>query len=523
MPSPSLSRCVSLALLLFTALLWFSACGGGNSTPAPPSNPMPMVSSLTPSSAIAGAAATTVTVNGSGFVSSSVVNWNGAARTTTFVSATELQFLLQASDVASVGSAQISVSNSAPGGGTASPVQITIVYPVLIISSLNPPAVAAGGPSITLTINGSGFSPTSVVQYNSAPQATTYVNSSTLTTSVNAAAPATPTPTQRTPVTAAPRPRPSAPATPTVDNYPLPVITSVTPTSITVSSPDTLITIQGTGFTSFSTVQANGTNVTVNSWSPNYIFAAVPAADLAAVGMISITVTNPTSLVSNAVSINVSPNPVPTLSGVSPASAAIGSTSFTLLLSGSNFVPTSVVQWNGSSRSTAFVNGNQLTATILATDLQSLGNYNVTVFNPAPGGGTSAAVVFTTYLSLPANDLVYSASTQHLYASVPSIGGPSVGNSIVPIDPYTGVLGSPIFVGSEPGRMAISSDGNVIWVALNGAAAVRKVDLTTQTAGLQFTIGGGTGIYHPQSTAHALAVMPGQPNTVAVAVPTSST
>src|SRR5437588_1540184 len=613
MPSPSLSRYVSLALLLFTALLWFSACGGGNSTPAPPSNPMPMVSSLTPSSAIAGAAATTVTVNGSGFiessvaqwnqasrtttfvsstqlqvavtaadlanagtaqvlvvnpapgggtssaatftinnpapqisgisastvttisggstvtvsgsgfVSSSVVTWNGAARTTTFVSATELQFLLQASDVASVGSAQISVSNSAPGGGTASPVQITIVYPVPIISSLNPPAVAAGGPSITLTINGSGFSPTSVVQYNSAPQATTYVNSSTLTTSVNAAAVATPTTIQVTVVTGAPGGGTSAAATLTVDNYPLPVITSVTPTSITVSSPDTLITIQGTGFTSFSTVQANGTNVTVNSWSPNYIFAAVPAADLAAVGMISITVTNPTSLVSNAVSINVSPNPVPTLSGVSPASAAIGSPSFTLLLSGSNFVPTSVVQWNGSSRSTAFVNGNQLTATILATDLQSLGNYNVTVFNPAPGGGTSAAVVFTTYLSLPANDLVYSASTQHLYASVPSIGGPSVGNSIVPIDPYTGVLGSPIFVGSEPGRMAISSDGNVIWVALNGAAAVRKVDLTTQTAGLQFTLGGGTGIYNPPSTAHALAVMPGQPNTVAVAVPTSST
>jgi uncharacterized repeat protein (TIGR01451 family) len=67
--------------------------------------------------------------------------------------------------------------------------------------------------------------------------------------------------------------------------------------------------------------------------------------------------------------------------------------------------------------------------------------------------------------------------------------------------------------------MAISSDGKVIWVALNGAGAVRKVDLVAQTAGLQFSLGGGTGIYNPPSIVQALAVMPGSPNTVAIAAP----
>jgi DNA-binding beta-propeller fold protein YncE len=117
---------------------------------------------------------------------------------------------------------------------------------------------------------------------------------------------------------------------------------------------------------------------------------------------------------------------------------------------------------------------------------------------------------------VPANDLAYSADTGMLYASVPSSAGPSLGNSIVPVDPNTGTIGTPIFVGSEPGKMALSSDGTVLWVALNGAGALRQVNLTTRTAGLQFSLGGGTGIYNPPEKAQALAVMPGSPNTVAV-------
>jgi len=56
-----------------------------------PGNPAPTITSLAPASGTAGGAAFTLTVNGTGFVSgSSVVNWNGSGRTTTFVSATQL-------------------------------------------------------------------------------------------------------------------------------------------------------------------------------------------------------------------------------------------------------------------------------------------------------------------------------------------------------------------------------------------------------------------------------------------------
>ena len=483
-------------------------------------NPAPQVSGVSPSTVTTMAVGSLVTITGSGFLTNSSVTWNGATHTSMYVSATQLQFTLLASDVATVGSVQVSVVNPAPGGGTASPSPINIVYPVPAISSLSPAAVVAGGQPLTLTVIGVGFSPTSVVYFNGAARITTYVSSSTLTIALSASDIATPTTAQITVVTGAPGGGTSAPAVLTINTYPVPAITSVSPSSITVNSPDTLVTIQGSGFTSFSTVQVNGSTINPNSWNPNFIFVTIPAGSLTSVGSLSITVSNPGSLTSNAVTITITPNPVPTLSFISPASAAMGGAAFTLSASGSNFVPTSAIQWNGSARPTTFINGNQLTATISATDIQSLGNSSVTVFNPAPGGGTSSTLAFTTYLSLPANDLIYSTSTQLLYASVPSSGGPSLGNSIVPVDPYTGVIGTPIFVGSEPGKMAISSDGSVIWVALNGAGAVREVNLNTQTAGLQFTLGGGTGIYNPPSTAHALAVMPGFPNTVAVATPT---
>jgi hypothetical protein len=86
----------------------------------------------------------------------------------------------------------------------------------------------------------------------------------------------------------------------------------------------------------------------------------------------------------------------PSLSSLAPNNVAAGSAGFVLTASGSNFGSSSVVQWNGTNRMTAFVSGTQLQATILATDVATPGTAQVTVVNPAPGGGTSNALTFTT-------------------------------------------------------------------------------------------------------------------------------
>ena len=84
----------------------------------------PTLTTLSPSSAVAGGPAFTLTVNGSNFVSGSVVRWNGANRTTTFVSATQLTAAITAADIAAAGSASVTVQN--PGGAVSNALTFTI-------------------------------------------------------------------------------------------------------------------------------------------------------------------------------------------------------------------------------------------------------------------------------------------------------------------------------------------------------------------------------------------------------------
>lgn len=91
-------------------------------------NPSPRLTSLTPASAAAGSGALTLTVAGSNFISGSVVRWNGSSRVTTFVSATQLRAAISSTDLATAGTAQVTVLNASPGGGTsnAEPFDITV-------------------------------------------------------------------------------------------------------------------------------------------------------------------------------------------------------------------------------------------------------------------------------------------------------------------------------------------------------------------------------------------------------------
>ena len=128
----------------------------------------------------------------------------------------------------------------------------------------------------------------------------------------------------------------------------------------------------------------------------------------------------------------------------------------------------------------------------------------VSLVGPAP---------YVRQISLATKDLVYDPVTRMIYASVPSSAG-SVGNSITPINPFSGTVGSSVFVGSEPGKLALSDNGQNLYVSLDGAAAVRRFDVASQTPGLQFTLGNGAGtgpLY-----VEDMAVLPGSPNSIAV-------
>jgi hypothetical protein len=99
------------------AIIGLSGCGGSSSGSVTSGNPVPSITSLSPSAATAGGAAFTLTVNGSNFISTSAVQWNGSNATTSYVSATQLTASITALDIVSPGSASVIVVNPAPGGG----------------------------------------------------------------------------------------------------------------------------------------------------------------------------------------------------------------------------------------------------------------------------------------------------------------------------------------------------------------------------------------------------------------------
>ena len=75
--------------------------------------PIPSLSSISPNTAVAGSAGFTLTATGTNFTAASVINWNGAALTTTFISASSLTATVPAANIAAAGSTSITVVTGA--------------------------------------------------------------------------------------------------------------------------------------------------------------------------------------------------------------------------------------------------------------------------------------------------------------------------------------------------------------------------------------------------------------------------
>ena len=149
--------------------------------------PVPILTSLSPAIAAIGSGAFTLAVTGTNFVVGSVVNWNGSARPTTFVSPTQLTAAIPASDVATAGTAQVTIFNPTPGGGTSVQLAVSVTNPVPTVAFMLPATAIAGEPALTITLNGSSFVAGSQVRWNGVARTTTFVSATQLTATVTAA------------------------------------------------------------------------------------------------------------------------------------------------------------------------------------------------------------------------------------------------------------------------------------------------------------------------------------------------
>ena len=132
------------------------------------------LTSLNPSSATPGGAAFTLTVNGTNFVTGSMVRWNGANRTTTYVSGTQLTAQITKADIAAVSKSSVDVLN--PDGCASNKLSFLVgapktVYLPLVLNSYPPiPAV----PVLNAIANADGNG-NYTVSWNAATRATSYL------------------------------------------------------------------------------------------------------------------------------------------------------------------------------------------------------------------------------------------------------------------------------------------------------------------------------------------------------------
>ena len=257
-------------------------------------NPLPTITSLlSPLNATAGGAAFTLTVTGTNFTTTSVVNWNGAARTTTFNSATQLQAAITAADIAAAIPVAVTVTNPTPGGGTtATALNFVINNPAPTLASLTPTSAVAGSAGFTLTLNGTGFVAASVAQVNNISRTTTFVSGTQLTINLTAADIANAATMSVAVFNPTPVGGPSGTQTLTINN-PLPTLTSLSQTAATIGSAGLTLTVNGTNFVSTSKVRWKGNDRTTAFVTATQLTAVIPASDLTSMGTADVTVFNP--------------------------------------------------------------------------------------------------------------------------------------------------------------------------------------------------------------------------------------
>jgi subtilisin len=262
-------------------------------------NPVPAITSLSPVAAQAGGPAFTLTVNGTGFVPSSAVHWNGSPRATTFVSATRLTAAIDAPDIAAIGATPVTVVTPAPGGGTSSAATFNATGPVaLTVSETSAPP--GGSVTATLTNGSGGLSDWMSFALTTAPDNSyvtyTYVGNGVTNRTWTVTVPSTPGNYEFRYYRNGGYTRAATSPTVVVEltgPQPVPVATSLSPSSATAGGPAFNLTVTGSDFTPTSIVRWNGAARSTTYLNATQLRASIAAADIASTGSASVTVLTP--------------------------------------------------------------------------------------------------------------------------------------------------------------------------------------------------------------------------------------
>jgi uncharacterized protein (DUF1800 family) len=265
---------------------------------------------------------------------------------------------------------------------------VTLENGIPVINSVTP-LIITTGVQFLMTVNGTGFTPGSVVNLGTLALTTTYIAPTQLTAigtataaQVGSAVPVTVTNPNPGGATSAP--------------FPVEVIGPNSNITVTVA-PKTATLGSGnvqqfqatvTGTTNLSVVwSVNGVNYgnnTVGSIDGSGNYTAPDAiVGLGSVKVTATSVVDPTKSDSATVTLT---NPVPKITAITPGTLGLGA--FQITLYGTGFVSTSTATFAGQPLGVTYATSTMISAIGTALNTQ-VGSVSVEVSNPAPGGGNS--------------------------------------------------------------------------------------------------------------------------------------
>jgi len=199
-------------------------------------------------------------VVGANFVPGSVVQWNSSARVTTYLGNSQLRAAIGASDIATVGSGQVTVFTPGPGGGTSNAQSF-----VITMSSSSGSAVAsAPASSPQETAAPSRLSPEEAKPSTPVGQAESPLAVSGVSTGWSGAA-----------------------------EPPRPEVESLSPETVTAGSASFTLIVRGKNFLPGALIRWNGIDLPTTYMANDELRATIPLERLASAGVFKIAVFNP--------------------------------------------------------------------------------------------------------------------------------------------------------------------------------------------------------------------------------------
>ena len=334
-----------------------------------------------------------VVITGSGFETGAVATFSGTGITVNSyseVNATTEDANITATPTATLGARDVTVTN--PDSSTATGTGVFTVTGSGTVTSASPASLAQGATSQVVIITGSGFASGAVATFSGTGitvNSSAYVSSTSETATVTIAANATVGPRNIT-VT-----NPDSSAGTGIGVFTVTgsgTISAVTPASLPQGSVGQNLTITGVGFASGAVASFSSAGITVLSTtfvSSTDVTADVTIAPTATLGLSNVTVTNTGGGVASGTGL-FTVTGSGTITAVSPASLAQGTTAQNVTITGTGFATGATTAFSGSGitvNSTTFVSATSVTANITIAATATVGARNVTVTDP---GGAAA-------------------------------------------------------------------------------------------------------------------------------------